>query len=166
MKRLMPLLIFAGVLGLSSHGFGQAAAVQTPKKSDQATAKRVVAALERLGAKLDRDDQDRVRGIEATEGQLTDKALAWLPYLPHLESLEVTGGQITDDGIAQLRVLTSLQRLYLNDVPVTDAALAQLRKLVNLEVLSLQNTGVTSIPEVSSAIESFYEEAIKPRPQA
>jgi hypothetical protein len=31
---------------------------------------------------------------------------------------------------------------------------------------TLQNTGVTSIPEVNSAIESFYEEAIKPRPQA
>jgi len=31
---------------------------------------------------------------------------------------------------------------------------------------ALQNTGVTSIPEVHSAIESFYEEAIKPRPQA
>jgi hypothetical protein len=31
---------------------------------------------------------------------------------------------------------------------------------------SLQSTGVTSIPEVNSAIESFYEEAIKPRPQA
>jgi hypothetical protein len=31
---------------------------------------------------------------------------------------------------------------------------------------TLQNTGVTSIPEVNSAIESFYEEAIRPRPQA
>jgi hypothetical protein len=31
---------------------------------------------------------------------------------------------------------------------------------------TLQDTGVTSIPEVNTAIESFYEEAIKPRPQA
>jgi type IV secretory pathway ATPase VirB11/archaellum biosynthesis ATPase len=31
---------------------------------------------------------------------------------------------------------------------------------------TLQNTGATSIPEVNTAIESFYEEAIKPRPQA
>ena len=31
---------------------------------------------------------------------------------------------------------------------------------------TLQNTGVTSIPEVNSAIESFYEKAIRPRPQA
>jgi len=31
---------------------------------------------------------------------------------------------------------------------------------------TLLNTGVTSIPEVTRAIESFYEEAIKPRPQA
>jgi hypothetical protein len=31
---------------------------------------------------------------------------------------------------------------------------------------TLLNTGVTSIPEVNTAIESFYEEAIKPRPQA
>ena len=30
---------------------------------------------------------------------------------------------------------------------------------------TLQNTGMASIPEVNSAIESFYEEAIKPRPQ-
>jgi hypothetical protein len=31
---------------------------------------------------------------------------------------------------------------------------------------NLQNTGVTSIPEVNSAIEGFNEEAIKPRPQS
>ena len=31
---------------------------------------------------------------------------------------------------------------------------------------TLQNTGMASIPEVNSAIESFYEEAIRPRPQA
>jgi hypothetical protein len=31
---------------------------------------------------------------------------------------------------------------------------------------TLQDTGMTSIPAVNSAIESFYEEAIKPRPQA
>jgi len=31
---------------------------------------------------------------------------------------------------------------------------------------TLLNTGVSSIPEVNSAIESFYEEVIRPRPQA
>ena len=31
---------------------------------------------------------------------------------------------------------------------------------------TLQNTGMTSIPEVNTAIESFYEESVRPRPQA
>ena len=31
---------------------------------------------------------------------------------------------------------------------------------------TLVSTGVTAIPEVNAAIESFYEESIRPRPQA
>jgi type IV secretory pathway ATPase VirB11/archaellum biosynthesis ATPase len=46
-----------------------------------------------------------------------------------------------------------------------EAVDAELEKRAGF-LTTLLNTGVTSIPEVNAAIESFYEEAIKPRPQA
>jgi len=46
-----------------------------------------------------------------------------------------------------------------------EAVDAELEKRAGF-LATLLNTGVTSIPEVNAAIESFFEEAIKPRPQA
>ena len=58
--------------------------------------------LTKLKIPLQRDSRGVVRWIEATEGELSDEAMRYLPDLSKLEWLEIGGGAITPSGVAHL----------------------------------------------------------------
>lgn len=99
-------------------------------------------ALTRLGVPLQRDSHGVVRWIEATEGEISDEALRYLPSLPGLEWLEIGGGKATAAGLANLKGCTALKRLYVHDIGLNGDALPWLASLGKLEALSLQRTGI------------------------
>ena len=98
--------------------------------------------LEKLGARLTRDDRGVVRGLAAKGDKFNDAAMAQLPALAGLETLDLNGCAITDAGWVHLRKLTSLQSLYLHDIPVSDDALVNLEGLADLTVLMLGKSRV------------------------
>ncbi len=101
-----------------------------------------VAALTRLGVPLQHDTRGVVRWIEATNGEMNDEAMRYLPELPGLEWLEISGGKVTSSGIANLKNCRSLRRLYVHDINLSGDALPWLSDLTKLEALSLQHTGI------------------------
>ena len=65
--------------------------------------KKSIEELTRRGVPLQADPQGRIRWIEAPHGELSDKALRFLPGLQHLEWLEIGGGAVTAAGLAHRR---------------------------------------------------------------
>lgn len=104
--------------------------------------KKSIEELTRRGVPLQADPQGRIRWIEAPHGELSDKALRFLPGLQHLEWLEIGGGAVTAAGLAHLAECRSLKRLYIHDLDLRGEKLPWLSRLVNLEALSLQRTGI------------------------
>jgi hypothetical protein len=124
-----------------------AAAAQMPRPLGEQSA---VAALARLGVPLGYDAAGRVRWIEASKGELSDEALAYLPRTPRLEWLEIGGGRITASGMAALKGCTALTRLYIHDVNLDNDSMTWISGL-RLEALSLQRTQLSpkAVPQVS-----------------
>jgi len=106
-----------------------------------------VATLEKLGAKIKRDETKPGKPVIELNlyGTLVpDAALAHLKDLKSLQSLYLDGTAVTDTGLAHLKDLKSLQSLYLRDTKVTDTGLAHLKDLKSLQTLDLaQCTAVT-----------------------
>ncbi|MCS7306413.1 MAG: hypothetical protein NZ602_15055 [Thermoguttaceae bacterium] len=111
-----------------------------PTASDDPEAIKALLALE---VSLERNDQGQVKSIVATQGQMTNQAMALLGRLPALEKIEIRGGNITSKGLVHLKDLQGLQRLYLCEVPLDDEALKHLAGLTKLIALSLEKTGIT-----------------------
>ena len=130
-------------------GFGSAYPApqeQTPNRriSQQQKIKEsdAVSALARLGVPMHRDPKGVVRWIEATKGEFSDEAMAYLPSLSSLEWLEIGGGKVSASGAAHLKGCTALKRLYLHDINLAGDELSWLSSLKELEALSLQRTGI------------------------
>jgi len=102
-----------------------------------------VAALEKLPVRLVRSHRGVVQGVEMTDPELTDAAMAHLEGLPSLEWLKVGKCKVTDAGLKPLTGLRRLRRLYLYELDLTDAGLAHLGRLAGLEVLALEDTKIT-----------------------
>jgi len=114
--------------------------------------KNAVAALRRLKAKLEMDDQGRVIKVRRLS---TDEGTALLKGLPRLKELYVecifyvgqsgdgiysSGGgpiHVTDAGLAHLKELPELESLHLRTFHITDVGLAQLEDLTGLKTLSV-----------------------------
>jgi WD40 repeat protein/tRNA A-37 threonylcarbamoyl transferase component Bud32 len=146
----------------------QAAEPANAAQDDESTA---VAALEKLGARVERDEKQpgkpvmEVRLIGAkqvkdadlkhlkffaslqrlylADNQVTDAGLENIKDLRSLQVLQLSQMQITDEGLKHLKELKNLWALTLWDVRVTDAGLKELKGLQRLSVLSLPNTKVT-----------------------
>jgi Leucine-rich repeat (LRR) protein/thiol-disulfide isomerase/thioredoxin len=102
-----------------------------------------------LNRPLDDDGADAVSRLKSlrrltTFLELTDKGVAALAALPHLESFDLRGEGVTDAALEHVGRMTSLKELDLHDCPITDAGLAKLAALENLEALGLSDTQVTS----------------------
>lgn len=106
-----------------------------------------VAALEKLGAKIERDRLLRgepVVGVNLWEQEVDDADLAQLEALPDLRRLGISAARVTDAGMAYLARLTNLTALVLHPRSgVTDAGMAHLARLPRLQTLQLSWVGIT-----------------------
>lgn len=105
--------------------------------------KSAAEALAKFGATVEKDDEEHVLGVDATNTGLTDVALPWLRHFPKLNILQLGGTAITDAGMGELAGLKSLEFLYLDRTDITDAKLEALAGLENLVVLVLERTRVS-----------------------
>src|SRR4051812_23379269 len=82
--------------------------------------KRAIAAIEKLGGSVTRDEMRPGEVIEVylSGPRVTDAALTHLSVLPHLLSLDLSESQITDGGLAHLRGLSRLQWLDLSETRI------------------------------------------------
>ena len=111
----------------------------TPPNADDKTA---VAALKKLGAKIEQDDQGRAVELNLSRTQITDAGLVHLKGLTNLQTLILTNTKVTDEGLVHLKELTSLQNITLPK-QITDAGLVHIKELTNLKELWLQGTQLT-----------------------
>jgi len=91
----------------------------------------VVAALQQLGARMERDQQGHVIGVKfSAVKQLTDAQLARLDFkgLPHVETVSLAFRPITNAGLEHVTRLRSLERLLLDFTKVTPAGVNALRR--------------------------------------
>jgi hypothetical protein len=108
---------------------------------------RAVAAIERLGGKVERDRTspgDPVVRVDLRMTGATDTDLAVLKHLKGLRSLYLSSNSITDAGLTHLEGLTGLRRLDIDFNPISDAGLAHLEGLTNLRRLDVHVTKVTN----------------------
>jgi len=112
MKRLLGMLL---LLTLVLVGCGEADAPP-------------VTALEKLRAKIKRNEQGEIVEVYLSNTQVTDVGLVHLKGLRKLDRLHLTGTQVTDAGLEHLKGLTNLEWLYLRSTQVTDAGVAELKK--------------------------------------
>jgi len=101
----------------------------TTAPSAQAANADLVAALKKVSAKIERNEQGEV--VEVNLGgntQITDAGLANVKGLTQLQSLNLNGTKITDAGLEHLKGLANLQTLDLEATRVTNAGIADLKK--------------------------------------
>jgi hypothetical protein len=129
------------VVGLLSLGQG-APAGQAPEGQKQA-----VAAIEKIGGKVEFDPNDPARPavrVRLNDTRVTDKDLGHLRALTALRRLDLHRTAVTDEGLRHLQGLTKLNRLYLTGTRVSDKGLVHLTGLTELEYLHLGRTQVTA----------------------
>jgi hypothetical protein len=102
-----------------------------------------LAALEKAGIFLERDDKDRVVKVDMTDTAATDADVEKLKWTPHVNELKLFGTKITDKALVHLAPLKELKLLHIGKTAVTDAGLTHLRGLKNLETIGLSETKVS-----------------------
>ena len=93
------------------------------------TTEESVAAPEKLGAKIKRNEQgDIVEVSLSNKKDVTDAGLVHLTGLTKLEALNLINTDITDAGLVYLKALSGLEKLSLFGTKVTRAGVAELQK--------------------------------------
>jgi hypothetical protein len=119
------------------------AASALPARADEAKA---VAALEKAGAKLERDEKAPGRPVVRVDfrgKRVPPEDLACLQALPRLRVLHLGGSRVTEEGLAKLAAVTGLRELGLDAEGVTDRGLAHLKGLRELEIVDAVGLEVT-----------------------
>jgi uncharacterized protein (TIGR03067 family) len=101
-----------------------------------------VAALKKLGAKIERNEQGEVL-VYLVDTEITDAGLVHLKSLANLQSLALQSTKITDAGLVHLQGLTNLQTLGLSCPKITDAGMADISGIQSLQALRIGNTQIT-----------------------
>ena len=112
------------------------------------TEEQAVAAIEKLGGTIGRDEDKPGKPVVVADLQntkITDAGLAHLKGLKTLAWLSLNGTKVGDAGLVHLKDLKQLEGLNLNDTKVGDAGLVKLRGLKNLEYLSLGGPNVSDV---------------------
>lgn len=119
----------------------ESAASRPAQTMDPAAEQAAIAALEKLGAQIERDEQASGRpvvGVTLLKSEPANEDLRHLRAFPQLGKLLVDGTRISDDGLAHLTVLTNLRELTLSQrSQITDAGMAHLAKMSRLQSLGL-----------------------------
>ena len=113
--RLLLALLLIGIVGC-----GDGPAPQTANADS-------VAALEKLGAYVIRNEQDDVVQIQLQRTGITDALMVHLKRLTNLQSLYFRGPKFTNAGLVHLKGLTKLEVLSLFRTKITDAGVADLK---------------------------------------
>lgn len=132
--------IFTGMLVLTLTV--QASAQDKPAPTQE----QAVAAIEKLGGKVDVDDTSPKKPVIRVifkGGKVTDAGLVHLRGLSELKTLYLDGSSITDAGLVNLKGLTKLETLGLSQTAVTRTGLVHLKGMVKLQTLGLSRTSVT-----------------------
>src|SRR4051812_33773704 len=82
-----------------------------------------VRAVEKLGGKVARGPDGKVRGVSFEGGKAADAGLQHLPHFPGLTYLNLTDSGVTDSGLKDVAALRRLSFLTLDGTIVTDAGL-------------------------------------------
>jgi hypothetical protein len=125
---------------------GNNAMAMTMLAGAQEDTETAVAAIQKLGGKVERDDKDPEKPVVVVNLGITevkDAELEHLKGLSKLRRLTLNDTPITDAGLDHIKDLASLQKLYLVDTKITDAGLERLKGLKGLQILSLAGTQVT-----------------------
>ena len=114
----------------------------TARADDEAA----IAALQKIGGKIERDDkapEKPVKTVNLGVTQADDGALGSVKGFSKLEKLTLNNTKITDAGLDAIKPLASLKKLYLVDTKIGDAGVEKLKDLKELRVLSLSGTALT-----------------------
>jgi hypothetical protein len=120
-----------------------APARETSRPATPEAEKPAVEALEKLGARVERNADGLVCRVEAVGLKVSAAELKHLADFSALEALEINETPLDDAALKPISALTGLRRLYLRDAGLTDAALENLKGLSQLEVLSLPGNRIT-----------------------
>ena len=102
--------------------------------------------LEKLGARLMRDDYGKIVKVDLSGTQTTDEELVHLKGLPRLLELNLSNTAITDVGLSEhIEGLTSLLGLDLSKTEVTDTGLEHVKRLNQVLYLILSDTKITDV---------------------
>ena len=115
----------------------------TAPKPPAGDADSAITALEKLAAKIEKDDNGEVVVVNLTNTQVSDAGLVHLKGLTNLRQLNLRNTRISDAGLVHLKGLTKMKVLILTEIPITDAGLAHLEGLAKLEKLILYDTQIT-----------------------
>lgn len=136
------MLRFVGGFAALWVGFSLSAA-----RADTPEEKEAVAAVEKLGGTVGRNDQAAGKPIvwvALDNGQATDEVLALVGKINGLEFLNLQScAKITGGGLKGLKGLSKLNHLNLGRTQLTNADLKELKPLAALKILDLSNTPVT-----------------------
>lgn len=99
--------------------------------------------IEKLGGKVEFDQDGQVVKIDLNKSKITDADLALLEKFPGLQWLDLRITPITDEGVAHLRTLRNLRFLNLFRTDLTDKGLENIRGMIDLETLLIGGTKIT-----------------------
>jgi WD40 repeat protein/serine/threonine protein kinase len=144
--RSAPLLV---LVVLAALGLGSSLLLLAVPAGDEAAPgdpPDAIAALEKLGAKVIRDESlpgKPVVEADLKDTKVTDAELKALASLTRLRSLDLRRTAVTDNGLKELAPLRELRALELGETRVAGPGLRDLAPLARLETLRLERTPVT-----------------------
>ena len=165
MNRLLGCLLLIGITGCGETAPSSSDRVPTSKRqqsqdslanappaapqntSDTPTASvgnsdAAIAAVEKLAARIDRNEEGDVVAVHLANTDINDAALVHLKDLGGLQSVSLPK-QITAAGLAHLADMAELQALYLPNSQIGDAGLVHLTGLARLQTLILKDSGIS-----------------------
>ena len=152
MRRLLGVLLVVAVVGC-----GSKENVGDPKALVEGRASLdPVAALEKLEARIERNERGEVIGVDLSGTQVSDAELAHLKELASLQVLHLFNTQIGDTGLIHLQGMTNLQELGLGRTRITDEGLIHLEGLTSLHTLDfswcrgITGAGLEHLKELTS----------------
>lgn len=117
-------------------------AVSSARAEDEA----LVAALQKSGAKITRDDKAEGKPVTIVNFDTSgadDAAVVPVKGLTKIEKLVLNNTKITDAALESVKGLGTLKKLYLVDTKIDDAGVEKLKEMKELRILSLAGTGIT-----------------------
>ena len=168
MNRLLGILLVVAVVGCGSNenmGDPNTVAEEGPVvESPLRASGDPVAALEKLEARIERNERGEVIGVDLSSTQVSDAELAHFKALASLQVLHLFNTQIGDTGLIHLQGLTKLQELGLGRTRITDEGLVHLKGLTALQTLDfswcsrITGAGLEHLKELTSLKElSLYK---------